>query len=102
MFVGMISAVGIFLPGFIIISLLYTWFENLRRGLHTKKVLHVLHIAAIALLLRVIIDYSTLISSDIIRVVIVFVSVLLLLSKKVSPTLIITLSVLLGIILSFT
>jgi chromate transporter len=101
-FVGILSAVGIFLPGFIIISLSYTWFERLRRKTHTKKVLHALHIAAIALLFRVIIDYSILVSSDINRIVIVFVSVLLLMSKKVSPTLIITLSVLLGIVFSFT
>jgi chromate transporter len=101
-FAGILSAVAIFLPGFIIISLMYPWFENLRRKNHTKKVLHALHIAAIALLVRVIIDYSVLLSSDFIRLGLALIGLLLLMSKKVSPTILITISIVLGMIVSFT
>lgn len=101
-FAGIISAVAIFLPGFLIISLMYPWFERLRLKAHTKHVLHGLHIAAIALLMRVIIDYSILLSSDVIRVFIACVGVLCLMSKKVSPTMLIAASVVLGLIVNFT
>jgi chromate transporter len=101
-FAGVLSAVAIFLPGFIIISLMYPWFENLRRKNNTKKVLHALHIAAIALLVKIIIDYSVLLSSDFIRVGLALVGLVLLMSKKVSPTMLITISIVIGMIVSFT
>lgn len=98
---GILGAIGIFLPGFLLITFLYGGMKYLRQASWFQPILVALNAAAIALMMHVVID---LISVDFswLNVLIIAVSFALLLSKKVSSMLLIMLGLLLSVIVVIT
>lgn len=100
-FGGLLGALGIFLPGFLLITFLYNTMEYLRSASWFKHVLTALNAAAIALMAHVVIDL-TMSDFSILKVILTVLSFGLLLSKKISSTVLILFAALLSVIVAFT
>ncbi len=96
---GMLGAIGIFLPGFLLITFLYKGMEYLRQAEWFKYVLMTLNAAAIALMMHVVIDL-TVNDFSLMKLFLTVASFGLLLSKKISTTKLILLSI--GVSILFT
>ena len=98
---GIFGAVGIFLPGFLLITFLYKVMEYLRQAAWFKYVLMTLNAAAIALMIHVVIDL-TVIDFSLIKLFLTVISFGLLLSKKISTTKLILISIAISVIIAIT
>ncbi len=97
-----LSALGIFLPGFLLITFFYQKFEKIRKHPKTSVILKALHAAAIGLLLHVIFDYALVLSQSWLLIVIGMISSILLLFNKAKPTHLILVAIAIIVIVSFT
>lgn len=97
---GAIAAtVGIFLPSFLLVALVFPWFEKLRKNPILSLVLDGVNVASIALMAAVTIKLglSTLISVE--SALVFIVSALLLIKTKINATWLILVGALIGILI---
>lgn len=98
---GLLGALGIFLPGFLLITFLYRGIEYLRQAKTFQPILLALNAAAIALMLHVVIDL-TLVEFTWIKFGLMILSFVLIMSKKISSTKLILLAIGISSIIVFT
>ena len=98
---GIIGAVGIFLPGFLLITFFYKGFQYLREVNWFKDILKALNYAAIALMISVVIDLG--ISFDFIwwKYLISISGIVLLVAKVLTPSKLIFVAACIGLLISF-
>ena len=98
---GVVGAIGIFLPGFLLITFFYKGFTYLRDVSWFRDILKALNYAAIALMISVVIQLG--ISFDLVvwKYAISGTGLLLLVLKVLSPSQLIVLAAITGIIVSF-
>jgi len=97
---GAIAAtVGIFLPSFLLVGLVFPWFEKLRKNPILSIVLDGVNIASIALMAAVTIKLGLSTIIDWQSAIIFIVSVIVLIKTKVNSTWLILVGALIGIIL---
>ncbi len=98
---GVVGAIGIFLPGFLLITFFYQGFTYLRDVSWFRDILKALNYAAIALMISVVIQLV--ISFDLVvwKYAISGTGLLLLVLKVLSPSQLIVLAAITGIIVSF-
>jgi chromate transporter len=100
-FGGMIGAIGIFLPGFLLITFFYRGFSYLRDVSWFRDILKAFNYAAIALMISVVIQLGISFELDAIKFVISVTGLLLLLFKVLSPSQLIFVAATIGVIASF-
>lgn len=100
-FGGIVGAIGIFLPGFLLITFFYKGFTYLRDVSWFRDILKSLNYAAIALMIAVVIQLGLSFSLDLWKYAISVFGLLILLFKILTPSKLILLAAFIGIIISF-
>ena len=96
---AIVSTVGIFIPSFLLIFILYPIYNKLRDNLVIKNFLNGVSIASLSIMLKVCIDLSLNISNSLLLVIMCITSFILLYKYKVNNIILIIISALIGTIL---
>ena len=97
---GVVGAIGIFLPGFLLITFFYKGFTYLRDVSWFRDILKALNYAAIALMISVVIQLGISFDVDVWKYLVSIVGLMLLLFKLLTPSKLILLAAIIGIIQS--
>lgn len=98
---GIVGAIGIFLPGFLLITFFYKGFTYLKDVMWFRHILQALNYAAIALMISVVIQLGISFELDIWKYIISITGLVLLLTKFITPSKLIFTAAIIGMIISF-